>query len=305
MIAPQDAGAVGLAPFPAAAALQPLTESEFRLIRDFVHREAGIFLGPHKMALLSSRLARRLRELGFRRYGDYFRQAVLPSPEEQVHLLDRLCTHETRFFREPRQFELLEREILPAWRAAGETGGRPRRVRFWSAGCSTGEEPFSLALTLAAGLPGWDSQILATDLSTRALARAEAATWPVERAREIPPALLKRYLLRGTRSQEGLMRAGAELRARVRFRRLNLNADSYPVEGGLDAIFCRNVLIYFDAESKARVIERLVERLAPGGYLFLGHSESLIGWSGRMRVVQPTVYQLAAGPPGGFPASRP
>lgn len=286
-------------------AAQALTESEFRMIRDFVHREAGIFLGPHKMALLSSRLARRLRELGFRRYGDYFRQAVLPDPAEQIQLLDRLCTHETRFFREPRQFELLERAILPAWRTAAEAGRRPRQARFWSAGCSTGEEPFSIALTLVAGLPGWDVSVLATDLSTRALARAEAATWPVERGGEIPPALLKRYLLRGTRSQEGLMRAGAELRARVRFQRLNLNADRYPVEGGFDAIFCRNVLIYFDAQSKARVIERLVERLAPGGYLFLGHSESLIGWSGRMSVVQPTVYRLAPGPSGGAPAPRP
>jgi chemotaxis protein methyltransferase CheR len=176
----------------------------------------------------------------------------------------------------------------------------PRRIRAWSAACSTGEEPYSLAMTLLAHFPpssGWTLEILASDLSTRALGQARAGLWSIDKAREIPERHLKAFMLRGRGPQEGVMKAGPEIRSLLRFQRVNLNQDRYPVAGPFDLVFCRNVLIYFDVASKARVVHRLLDQLAPCGYLFLGHAESLTGLSGRVRSVGPTVY-VRAGEPG-------
>jgi chemotaxis protein methyltransferase CheR len=268
------------------------TEREFAGYQRLVYREAGIWLSEAKKALLVGRVSRRLRELGGMSFGDYLKRAV-EDETERVRLLDALCTHETHFFREPRHFELLEREVLPRWRERGDTGmGEGRRVRVWSAGCSSGEEPFSLAMVLRHHLPaeeGWDIQILATDLSTRVLERARQALWPVDKAEEIPKPYLRAYMLRGVGSQEGKMKAGPELRSLVRFQRVNLN-DGQGVVGRFDLIFCRNVLIYFDMASKTRAVERLLSHLSPQGLLFLGHSESLTGPGWGVRTVIPTVY---------------
>jgi len=171
-------------------------------------------------------------------------------------------------------------------------------VRVWSAACSTGEEPYSLAMTLLERLPrsaGWTVEILATDISTRVLERARAAVWPIAKASEIPVGRLKRFMLRGTGPQDGRMRAGPELREVVRFARLNLDADVYPVQGLFDLVFCRNVLIYFRPETKARVLASLGARLAADGCLFLGHAESVTGLSTRLASVGPNVYALDAG----------
>ena len=275
-------------------ALRPLSEIEYRLLRDLVYRETGIHLGPHKKALIVSRLGRRLRDLGLARFGQYH-EIVAADPAERTRMIERLCTHETSFFREPRQFELLAGRVLPRWAEEAEAGARPRRVRAWSAGCATGEEPFSIAMALLHALPGWSVDVLATDLSSQALAAARSATWPIRRAREIPPHLLKRFMRKGTRSQEGWMRAGPELREVIRFEPLNLHEPAWALDARFDLVFCRNVLIYFDAASKARAIHRLIDHLAPEGLLFLGHSESLIGLTDRVRAVIPTVYTLTAG----------
>jgi chemotaxis protein methyltransferase CheR len=165
----------------------------------------------------------------------------------------------------------------------------------WSAGCSSGEEPYSIAMLLLDHFPrhsGWQLEILATDLSTRILERAQSALWPIAKAQEIPEKYLKSYMLRGTGAQQGQMKAGAEIRSLIRFQRLNLNDERYPITGRFDAIFCRNVLIYFDTNSRRRVIDRLIDCLAPGGYLFVGHAESLTGITNRVRHVTPTVYHL-------------
>ncbi len=288
------------------AALRPITEREFTLFQALIYREAGIFLGPAKKALLMGRLTRRLRELGLNSFGAYYHRVVEGDragiAEEKVCLLDCICTNETHFFREPRQFEFLEQQVFPEWKARAASGLRARRIRVWSAACSTGEEPCSLAMTLLAQFPpvtGWEIEILATDLSTRALERARAAIWPLEKAREIPPRYLKSFMLRGTRSQEGKVKAGPEIRSIVRFERLNLNEEVYPVVGLFDLIFCRNVLIYFNAESKARAIHRLLNHLAPTGHLFLGHAESLNGLTDRVQSAIPTVYVHAAGAAAG------
>ncbi len=269
-----------------------LPDRVFHGYQRLIYREAGIYLGPTKKALLMGRLSRRLRELGGPSFSAYLRR-VEEDAAERLRLLDSICTHETHFFREPRHFEFLEREVLPRWRAQGHPGTGVRKVRAWSAGCSTGEEAFTLAMVLRFHLPveeGWQIEILATDLSTRILERARQTLWPVERAQEIPTRYLKAFMLRGTGSQEQWMKAGPELRPLVRFERVNLHDERYPVVGRFDLLFCRNVFIYFDVASKARALDRLVDHLSPQGFLFVGHAESLGAMTQRVQLLQSTIY---------------
>jgi chemotaxis protein methyltransferase CheR len=169
-------------------------------------------------------------------------------------------------------------------------------VRAWSAACSTGEEPYSLAMSLLARFPpetGWQVEVAATDLSTKVLRAAQAALWPIEKADDIPMRHRKAFMLKGTGTQAGKMKAGPEIRNLVSFDRLNLNDDIYPVHGPFDFIFCRNVLIYFDLPSKTRVVTRLLDHLAPGGYLFLGFAETATGINDQLVSVGPNVYARA------------
>jgi chemotaxis protein methyltransferase CheR len=275
-----------------ASELVPMSDREFRAFRDLVYRESGIHLPEHKRELLTARLSRRVRTLGLLRFGQYL-SLVEGEPQERVEMLDRLVTNETRFFREPAQFAYLETEILPRWSAEAAAGARPRRVRVWSAGCSTGQEPYSIAMTLLAQLEGWDVEVLATDLSSRALRQAIAGVWPIEKAAEIPEHHRKAWMLRGVRSQSGTMSAANALRAAIRFQRLNLH-EELPELGAFDLIFCRNVLIYFDVASRTKAVARILTRLAPAGYLFLGHSESLLSSGLRLRPMAPSVYSRMA-----------
>ena len=274
--------------------IRPITDNEFVLFQAIIRKVSGIYLSPAKKALLVARLSRRLRDLGFTSFGAYYRSLIKEGGlEELARMLDCVCTNETSFFREPRQFKFIEERMIPELKSAVTRRLRSRQVKVWSAACSTGEEPYSLAMVLHHHLPpttGWEIDILATDISSRVLSAAQEGIWPLDQASQIPPAYLKEYMLRGTRSQEGKMKAGQVIRQQVRFGRINLNDDTYPLSGTFDAIFCRNVLMYFDAESKARVIEKLLARLSPTGYLFLGHAESLNGFGGRVRSVGPTVY---------------
>jgi len=279
---------VGLPIIPAALAV---SDRDFLRFQALIHREAGIWLAPVKKALLVGRLARRLRELGLVSYGDYF-ERVVEDEAEKIRMLDAICTNETHFFREPRHFEFLAERIFPAWRAEADAGRRPRRIRVWSAACSTGEEPYTIAMMLLSAFPaGWELEVLASDLSTKVLDRAAAGVWPLEKSKEIPEEHLKAFMLRGYGAQEGLMKAGPEIRGIVRFARVNLVGDDWPAGPPFDLVFCRNVLIYFERQAKITVVERLVDRLAPQGYLFLGHAESLGGFTSKARPVLPTVYQ--------------
>ncbi len=252
------------------SATAQISDSEFGRFRELIYRHAGIALAPSKKALLEARLAKRLRELGLSSFTDYF-DLVMNNPEgtELIQLLDRISTNETHFFREPKQFEFLEQRVFPVWTAQASVGSRTRRIRAWSAGCSTGEEPYSLAMLLQnhfSSTFGWKIEIMATDLSTRALKAAQRAEWPITKANEIPQEYLKRFMLRGVGTQTGKMKAGPEIASLIRFERLNLNDQTYPLAGMFDAIFCRNVLIYFDVQSRRRVIERLLDYLAPAGF---------------------------------------
>jgi chemotaxis protein methyltransferase CheR len=284
----------------AALGIRPLSEREFVLFQKLIYGKAGIYLSPGKKALLEARLTSRIRQLGGKSFGEYFHQVVDdPEGTELIQLLDRISTNETHFFREPRQFEFLEQQIFPRWAEQGAAGLRPRLIRVWSAGCSTGEEPYSIAMTVLDHFPpaaGWQVEILATDLSSRVLDLARKAVWPIAKSAEIPHGYLKRFMLKGSGSQVGNMKAGPEIVSVVRFERVNLNDEFYSVGGRFDVIFCRNVLIYFDAASRARVIERLLNHLAPSGYFFIGHAETLNGVTERVRNIMPTIYVHAAAP---------
>jgi len=281
-------------PASADRAVRPVTDKEFGLFQKLIYEKAGIYLAAPKRALVDARLAKRIRELGLDSFAAYYHHVVDDRDgAELIQLLDRVSTNETHFFREPRQFEFLGTRIVADWTAEAAAGMRSRRIFVWSAGCSTGEEPYSLAMTLREHFPpsaGWEIEILATDLSTRVLDCARAAIWPIAKAEEIPPKYLERFMLRGKSAQAGKMKMTPEIRSMVRFERLNLNDDAYPVSGSFDLIMCRNVLIYFDGPSRLRVIHRLLNYLAPSGYLFVGHAESLNGLTNQVRPVMPTVY---------------
>lgn len=281
---------------PSGRQLRPITQTEFSRYQEMIFDHAGIYLPPVKKMLLSGRLSKRIKQLELGTFGDYLdRVRADKSGEEMIIMLDAVTTNETHFFREPRHFEFLERVAYPVWRQQAADGKRQRALRFWSAACSSGEEPYSLSMSLQENFPaqsGWNLDILASDISRSVLDKAKSGIWPIKRAADIPEPLLKQYMLRGTGSQAGKMKATAEAGQIIRYDRINLNERRYPVNKGLDAIFCRNVLIYFNKESRAKVVDKLLDLLAPDGYLFLGHAESLSGMNDRVRSLAPAIYTL-------------
>lgn len=267
------------------AGLQPISEADFRNIRDWFYHRAGIRLSDRKQALVSGRLASRLRFHRLTRYGEYFDLLRDGShPDEPQVAIDLLTTNETSFFREPRHFEFLAQQIAPQ-----HPPQRPLRV--WSAACSSGEEPYSIGITLASCMGDKPWEILASDLSSRILARARAAIYPMERAKTLPRPLLVAHCLKGQDGYEGTFQVAPHVTSRVKFRQINLNA-ALPALGEFDAIFLRNVMIYFEGATKQQVIERVVACLRPRGYLLIGHSESLgAGSGGSLKLVAQAVYQ--------------
>jgi len=221
------------------------------------------------------------------------------DPEERVRMLDCICTNETHFFREPAAFECLRSRVFPEWIAAADAGKRGKTIRVWSAACSTGEEAYSLAMTLLTYFPasaGWKIDVFGTDLSTKVLARAATGIWPVEKISGVPVEYQRKFLLKGFGPEKGKIKAVEELRNVVRFQRLNLTQEPYAVTGPFDLIFCRNVLIYFQWETKIKVVDRLGKYLTPNGYLFLGHAESLHSVADKLQFVAPKVFPSPKGP---------
>lgn len=270
-----------------------IADGDFLKFQRLIHQQSGIWLSDAKKALLMGRLRKRLRELGLSSFRKYF-EIAKHDVSETVRLLDAVSTNQTQFFREPDHFEYIEDQIIPEWKRQAETGLRSKHVRVWSAACSSGQEPYSLAMVLAHRLPvaeGWVIEILGTDISTKILGRASSATWDIRQAEDIPEKYLKMWMLRGYGDEAGKLRAGPQLRTLVRFERLNLHQESYPVQGNFDLIFCRNVLIYFQMETKMQVVQRLLRHLQPQGYLFLGHAESLHSMNGLLRTPAPAVYR--------------
>jgi chemotaxis protein methyltransferase CheR len=275
-----------------------LAAGEFQLFQALVLRESGIHLGEKNRAMLVSRLWKRLRALELNSFSAYYRR-VKADPEELVCMLDCVSTNETHFFREPTAFECLRSRVFPQWAADADAGKRGKTLRVWSAACSTGEEAYSLAMTILTHFPpsaGWKVEVLGTDLSTKVLARASAAIWPAEKISGVPVEYQRKFLLRGFGPEKGKIKAVEELRNVVRFQRLNLTREPFPISGLFDLIFCRNVLIYFEWETKIKVVDRLGKYLTPGGYLFLGHAESLHGVADKLQFVAPKVFPSQKSP---------
>jgi chemotaxis protein methyltransferase CheR len=285
-------------PLALAKPIPDLAEEEFRLFQALVLRESGIHLGAKNRAMLVSRLWKRLRALELKTFSTYYRR-VKADPQEMVLMLDCICTNETHFFREPAAFDCLHNSIFPELVADADAKERGRTLRVWSAACSTGEEAYSLAMTLLTHFPssaGWNVEVLATDLSTKVLARASAGVWPAEKIADVPLDYQRRFLLKGFGPQKGRIKAVDELRQVVRFQRLNLTQEPYPITGPFDLIFCRNVLIYFGWETKIKVVDSLGKYLTPNGYLFLGHAESLHGVADKLQFVAPKVFPSRKAP---------
>lgn len=260
-----------------------LPDRDFDLIRTFIFDIAGIDLGESKKMLVTARLSKRLRHYGLKSFGEYFNLATNPEhPGERQMMVDLLTTNETYFFREPGHFEFMKNVIL-------DSIPDPNGFRVWSAASSTGQECYSIAMILAEqwGLDGWE--LLGSDISQRVIQTAVKGHYSMARTDGIPPDYLKKYCLRGTGPQDGTLLIDKKLRQKVRFLQINLNK-SLPEIGVFDLVFLRNILIYFDTPTKQQIIGKVLSTLKPGGYLFIGHSESLNGVNDSVTLVAPTTY---------------
>lgn len=277
------------APSALAAGRAELGEAEFRRIAEFLHKETGITLARSKMDLVQGRLTRRLRALRISSFAEYVDLIGNDDAgEERRQLINALTTNLTSFFREAHHFDYLGDTILRDVAARSRAGGR---LRIWSAGCSSGEEPYSIAMTLSARLPElarWDARILATDIDTNMVATGLAGRYEAARAEGIPDSFRKRFV---AQSGDGAyVQMSDAIRNLIAFRQLNL-LGPWPMRGPFDAIFCRNVVIYFDKPTQRALFDRFADILAPGGWLFVGHSETLFRLSDRFESCGRTIYR--------------
>jgi chemotaxis protein methyltransferase CheR len=276
-----------------------LQDTEFRLFRDLIYRLTGIALADGKRQLVKSRLTKRLRYYHLERFQDYYDLVMAQgeSGPETTEMVNCITTNKTDFFREPHHFQFVGNKLLQEKIQQARWGQVPRRLRVWHAGCSTGEEPYTLAMTLAEALQGeghWDVRQLASDIDTDVLAHAARGIYEMERVDPVPEPLLKKYFLRGQGEQSGFVKVRDELRQQITFKQINLLDSLWPIRHDVrfDMIFCRNVVIYFDKPTQRRLFARFQEWLRPGGYLFIGHSESLLGISDAFESLGQTIYRL-------------
>ncbi|CAM4419541.1 CheR family methyltransferase [Bordetella pseudohinzii] len=261
-------------------------DADFSRVRSMIYARAGISLGAHKREMVYSRLARRLRALGVGDFGSYLNalQEDTGAPEWE-EFVNALTTNLTAFFRESHHFPVL----------ADFARGRGGPVSIWCCAASTGEEPYSIAMTLAESGRGGGSRVYSTDIDTHCLNRARAGVYAWERVAKLGDERLRRFFLRGKGANEGQVKVRPELAGMVVFETLNLLAPSWPIQEKFDAIFCRNVMIYFDKPTQAKILRRFVPLLKPGGLLFAGHSENFTYISQDFRLRGQTVYECAAG----------
>lgn len=269
----------------------PLTLSDevFGLFQNLIYTIAGIKLNSQKKGFLSSRLLRRLKKLDINSLHEYYRR-VKDDSDELVEMLNCISTNTTHFFRESHHFEFLKNKIMPELLRIKSS---EKTIRIWSAGCSTGEEPYSIAITLCEALGnirGWDIKILATDISTKVLDKAKNGIYEYS---DMPEDIVCRYFLRGDSENGRRIKVRDFLKDMIRFRRLNLKDGTYPFKRKFDVIFCRNVMIYFDEHIKRYLLSMFYDHLADNGFLFLGHSETMIGQE-RFKPVYITVYRKAS-----------
>ena len=274
-----------------------LTDREYQEIAQFVHKTAGINLLDGKKELMRTRLTKRIRALKFNNFKTYFKHVMSDQTgEEIVFLLDALATNLTSFFREPQHFQFMAKQYLPELEKRRKAQNS-RRLRIWSAACSSGEEPYTVAMVVLDKNPyfgqGGDFKILGTDISTKVLTMAKQGLYGPERVKDIPPQMLQKYFNRiDTDRGEKMYKVTDQMRHTVAFQRFNL-MDPLPFKGPFDLIFCRNVMIYFDKETIASLVDKCYKILAPGGYLFIGHCKSLSGFKHPFTYRAPCIYLKA------------
>jgi chemotaxis protein methyltransferase CheR len=275
-----------------------MTKRDFSRLSEFIERELGIKMPPVKRVMLESRLSRRVRRLSLPDYSAYveyvFSEEGLRT--ELIHMIDAVTTNKTDFFREADHFDFLLNRLLPDRK---KKGGAPFRV--WSAGCSTGEEPYTMAMVLEEHRrtdPSFAWTLMATDISTKVLTLAMEGIYEMEKIMPVPLEYRKRYFLKSKDPNRSLVRVKPELRKRMDFRRLNFMDEDFGLRETFDMIFCRNVLIYFERMTQEKLLRKFCDRLAPDGYLFLGHSETLTGMDLPLRSIAPTIYRIANGTQG-------
>ena len=263
---------------------------DFEKVRNYVKAQTGINLSDAKKQLVYGRLARRLRELSMTSFADYLHYVRNNDSEELVNFINAITTNLTSFFREKHHFEYLKSDAIPRLLKANE---HSRRLRIWSAGCSTGEEPYSIAITLREAIPAidsWDVKILATDLDTNVLAHGKNGVYDEERIAALSAQVKKRWFRRGRGEHEGTVRVDPSLKSLITFKPLNL-MKPWPMKGPFDLMFCRNVVIYFDKPTQRILFDRYADILRPDGNIFLGHSESMFKVSDRFKLIGNTIYQ--------------
>jgi chemotaxis protein methyltransferase CheR len=273
-----------------------LSGQDFRRIASFVENYCGIKMPPTKKTMVEGRLRRRVRALGLKSLNDYCRALFDDGKleNEAVGLIDSMTTNKTEFFRELPHFRYLTEQVLPDLLSCSPRAGLDHPLKVWSAACSTGAEPYSLAMTLddiAQSVRGFHFSVLATDISTEVLTTAVSAIYPQEMIAPIPEEMRRRYILRSRDQTRPTVRVASHIRTMVRFARLNLMDERYPVDGDMDIIFCRNILIYFDKPTQEAVVQRLSQHLRPGGYLFVGHTESIAGFKLPLHPVATAIFQ--------------
>ncbi|MBF0107970.1 MAG: chemotaxis protein CheR [Magnetococcales bacterium] len=278
-----------------------LSDKDFNRLAQFIQGECGIQMPPSKKSLVTARLQKRLRLLKMDSFSEYVDWVLDPraAGQELINFIDIITTNKTDFFREPGHFDYMTKEALPDLLKRHQAGIR-RPVQIWSAPCSTGEEPYTMAIVLlefaeSQRIPQYKGQILGTDLSTRALKHGQNAVYDMDRVAELPVVLKKKYMLRSRDPNNQKVKMGPELRQMVRFQHLNFMDGSYNVSQTMDIIFCRNCLIYFDRPTTEAIVNKLCRHLAPGGYFFVGHSETLNNLKVPLVQVAPTIYQFPTG----------
>ena len=264
------------------------TREDFDYLRKIVTDTTGIIADDDKYTMYYTRLARRVRKLGLKNFSEYRSYLNSHRDTESIELVNSVTTNLTAFFRENHHFEFLAETIIGKAKQRGD-----RKIRIWSAGCSTGEEPYSIAITLAENIPdykSWDIKILATDIDSNVVKKASAGVYEINRVNGLDKVVLKKYFKKGTGKNSGFVRVNPELRDMIRFDQLNL-LHKWPINDIMDCIFCRNVVIYFDKPTKEKLVDRYAELIMDDGYLFMGHSESLYKSTEHFKLLGKTIYQ--------------
>jgi len=270
-----------------------LSDAEYALFSDLIYQQCGINLGPHKKELVKGRLMKQLRAYQLKTFKEYYDFVMSdPSGKELETMVNLITTNVTSFFREKQHFDFLMQSVFPAI-TQKKNRENSKRIRLWSAACSTGEEPYSILMTVLeyfkdGGL--WDIKLLGTDISTRALACAQQGEYPQQKVQDLSPLLLEKYYTKELKDHEIYYKIKDQVKALAVFRQLNLMMESYPFKGKFDIIFCRNVMIYFDKETQKLLMNRMANYLEDGGYFFVGHSEASVGMNANLKKIGAAIF---------------